>query len=365
MASSLEGHLSQTYNPGFHTSFSQANRIQEGAFKSPLSEKVVSVYKDLNDFKIKQALENPEGYEAHYELNKKNILSLAEGVAGTALILGPGNAQDIPLLELARQFDQITIVDIDMFAMQKVINNLPANLQNKIHPVQKDLTGFISFISEKIENLDSSVSEMECLDITARIIHETVHKALNSSSVSSSTKYNFVVSSMLTSQLFSEIDAYIMRVFEKKYPGIAQKKGSSPNYMSSLIRLMKHVCIEHLENLSEWTHADGKIYYADITHISAFRYEQVTEEDFLLNVIDTCLALPNEEIDNKIKEIFKSLKDVQQWNWQTSIPKVCEHCVTYGSMTKVAAFCLQPKDQYPLREHWINIRLGNIEPKII
>lgn len=318
-----------------------------------LSQQVILIYQTVNENLLHH--ENlftqgrtDEGYSAHFERNRRNILSLAEGLCGEALLLGFGNGRDTPLAQLATQFDRVTIVDIDMFSVNKAITKLPPHLQGKIIPIQKDLTGILGLISEKIENFDSEVSDIECLNRLSQIIIEGMH---NRECVALTKKYQLVVSSMLTSQLFSEIHRYVMDVSLKKYPRIQEKQSST--FTSAISQLGFKVCQSHLDDLANWTLSNGRIYYADTTKVDTMEAEFGWGPKGLAvrtKITKTNEALPNEEINRKIHILFSSLREVDTWKWNTqgvqvnvrSKPPVM---LSPGCRMHVAAYFLQPKSE--------------------
>jgi hypothetical protein len=313
-------------------------RIPE-CFKKKFSEQVELYYKESNESILQNANSN-----IHYERNKKNIISCAEGLTGRALILGFGNGLDIPLSELAIQFDQITVVDIDVVSMKKAIAPLPRALQNKIRILQEDLSGMLSFISQNIEELSSDLSEAECNSLVINIISkgmETRQRRLFSE------KYHFVVSSMLTSQLYSILWEYIEKILIKKFPGRIFKSATEINNSLSDLTVVP-LCIDHLEHLSEWTVPGGKIYYADTTHIEAVDIEQVegekkTEKKGAKVVRHE--TLPYDVINKKINNIF-NINKIEHWDWTVNSLYFCsptKNCLQAGHLFKVTAHFLETK----------------------
>lgn len=59
-------------------------------------------------------------------------METAAGLKGKALLLGVGNATDIPLATLAEQFDQLTLVEVDQESVVSAVQALPIKSQEKI-----------------------------------------------------------------------------------------------------------------------------------------------------------------------------------------------------------------------------------------
>src|ERR1700733_5174020 len=171
-------------------------------FKDFVIPNVESSYKGGNEALKKLASKNPQGYEIHFKKNKNNILSYANEVQGRVLVLGFGNGDDIPLEEMALKFEEIDLVDMDISAMQKAVDKLSPTLQNKVHLIKQDLSGLISYISKRFAEFDFNVPEIRCLENASQILSDSINHA---EPIQLSRKYNFVVSSMLTSQLHANI----------------------------------------------------------------------------------------------------------------------------------------------------------------
>lgn len=325
--------------------------------QKPLPRRVNLFYKTANENLVGIASENSKDYNDHFEHNKRNILSLAKNLQGEALILGLGNGDDLPLPELAYQFKQITALDIDVKAMHKAIQKLPAPLRNRFVLVQKDVTGVLSMISEKMQSLLANlIPEKECLEMTADIMDESILE-YDRTFLSSKKKYDFVISSMLTSQLFSQIIPSIMNVLEQKYPGIQQRQHSCQKLQDSYQNFGNNVCRMHFNHLLDWTHTESKIYYADNTHRTYVHLDAVehmknpSKPTYKLD--EPRETLPIETINKAIKTNFLSLKDEDSWIWRCRPPLVIFKPYLHsqsGIMMRVVAHFLQPKALFKEKE---------------
>jgi hypothetical protein len=88
---------------------------------------------------------NREGWRAHAKRNRAFIEEAAGGCAqkNLAVVLGAGQAFDLPLTELARDFARIVLVDIDGAALDATIAATfkDAGLRAKVEPRVLDLSG--------------------------------------------------------------------------------------------------------------------------------------------------------------------------------------------------------------------------------
>jgi hypothetical protein len=303
-----------------------------------LSKRVIAYYQDSNQFILES-----DKYDSHYDKNKKNILLCAQGLSGTALVVGLGNGLDIPLEDMANQFERVTVLDIDMVAMGKAIKRLPPHLQKKIYPVQKDLTGLLSLISGDIKQLKSNMSDDSFIKSLSTIIMDCLQKR---QACSFPEKYHFVVSSMVTSQLFSQISIYLETVMEedlkKMCPEtIVRLRHFLVEYLAPIL------CTQHFEQLSEWTKAGGKIYYADTSYGEMVDVEFTDEKRKETYVKQRVIhpTLPIEEVETKIKEIFQ-INRTENWKWQRVAPVMAPNLqlnIQSGQVFQISALFLQPK----------------------
>ena len=81
--------------------------------------------------------------EAILDSAKIALGRVPEGQSKKALLLGVGNALDIPLQELVEKFDRLTIVELDRESTENAIKQLSPSLQAKIKLVEgQRITGF-------------------------------------------------------------------------------------------------------------------------------------------------------------------------------------------------------------------------------
>jgi hypothetical protein len=113
-----------------------------------------------------------EGWGAHAQRNRAYITEAAGRTAGRALavVLGAGHAFDLPLVDLARQFEKLVLVDIDGLALEQTVSEVfkdPA-LRSRLELRILDLTGINGALVERVEALvngpESSSEVLEQLE---------------------------------------------------------------------------------------------------------------------------------------------------------------------------------------------------------
>src|ERR1700722_16896852 len=86
----------------------------------------------------------PPVVDKHVAASKRMILAAAARTAGRrAIVLGPGRCQEIPLAELAAQFEYVLLVDLDREAVEQGLAaaDLPPEARAKIEIKIADLIG--------------------------------------------------------------------------------------------------------------------------------------------------------------------------------------------------------------------------------
>ncbi|OPX94465.1 MAG: hypothetical protein A4E53_00064 [Pelotomaculum sp. PtaB.Bin104] len=81
----------------------------------------------------------------------------------SVIVFGPGSCNDIPLDLLAKNFSQITLVDIDIISAQKAIERLDISLRSKVLLKQMDISGLGKLFTriQDLSNINASASEIE------------------------------------------------------------------------------------------------------------------------------------------------------------------------------------------------------------
>ncbi len=154
-------------------------------------------------------------YQSHFGFCKKAILAAAEGLRGTALILGAGGCHDIPLAELASQFDRITLVDFNLSLAEKALKSVSHALRGKIEVRQADLSGVWSEFSTRAEALALSVPQEGLADKILELLPEVISHRRKFDYLEKGA--NFVVSSLLSSQLPHYLVEYLTLLTKRVY----------------------------------------------------------------------------------------------------------------------------------------------------
>lgn len=316
---------------GYHCSAHPKKMGEQYSFTIQEFSELMLQYENINVELLKLGSGLPESYQAHYQRNRQNILSHAENLTGQAIVLGYGNGRDIPLEELARQFNRVTIVDIDRHAMMQSLQKLPAALRSKVIPIEKDLTGMVEIIKSSLEKLPADLSAKQYLDRLTDILSNAVD---NTPPLLENDHFDFVVSSMLTTQLHSAIDLMIKDRLSMIAPAVLDNNEFQEDYGDLYYKFTEVLCDKHLLNLEALSKPEARIYYAD----TAVAESTELNEDGTLEKIDQQETLPNDFIERKIDRYFRQTKDAEDWEWETIHPTEENQ---EGSMMRVIAYYLE------------------------
>lgn len=175
-------------------------------------------------------------------------------------ILGVSDAKDIPLLELAEQFDQIKLVDIDESSMLKLINCLPQNLSPKVSIHVLDLTN-----GTAIELTNAAQTIIDKARSPKEAYRKIVDLYLNTETTLDLTaltalRANYLISSVVASQLLPIPDKWINGYFHKKF-GRNLRDIHSEKYLKAKTRFFQKLFHQHAQ-LLESLIGDGIAYWS-------------------------------------------------------------------------------------------------------
>jgi hypothetical protein len=154
-------------------------------------------YNDLNN----QAKDGVNYWRSHQQ-NLNNLFDMAMNKTSDynkAIILGAGNCNDIPLINIANKYNETTLLDIDKGNINHAKSLLPADVQSKIKVVSGDLTSTYENNAEKFMRIVLKGQ----LPQVSHMISNWVKPSDKSSIKCLSKKYSLVVSSTVSTQLIA------------------------------------------------------------------------------------------------------------------------------------------------------------------
>lgn len=205
-------------------------------------------------------------WRSHIDNSRRFIMEGARELShGTATILGVSDAKDIPIEDLARHFDTINLVDIDAESLSRVTATIEPPLRDKLRTHVLDITaGCVSQLTERsAEIINDANSPRRAHRQLAKLYEDTVpnrhlqhYRAL---------KADYVVSSVVASQLMPVADRWIGRRYEQKF-GQALGAAASDAYLQSINNLSERLVDQHAALLEYLCLPGGKVYWSLDTH---------------------------------------------------------------------------------------------------
>jgi len=312
-----------------------------------LSQSVIASYEGFNKTLLKYSADPKFSYALQHSQIRESIdkystevkATLGTATSGTALILGFGNGNDIPLCELTNKFSRIILVDIDKSAMQKAIAKLPSIMQTHIDLVQCDLTGMLPFLSKELELLDPTLPEETCLGKVTEIMKAALQEPCILPPLG---KHYFVISSFVTTQLYTLIDEYVVTVLEKMHPKIRiALQDQFSDYRTTMNNVAVHICKEHLKLISESTDPTGKIYYADNTYVEIVKSWTVgSKKEPDLKAITKCALMPVLVVREALLELFIP-KSSSYWKFTHPLTSSLSQGIRLNQTLTTAIFFLE------------------------
>lgn len=273
-------------------------------------------------------------YREHVENSSRLILDAASTVpkGGNVLVLGLGNAMEIPLIPLLDQFDSITAVDIDEPALTRTFNALPSDLQRKVKPVVDDISGMSAdFCDIAMHALENTTSH----DAFFNKFGEAIGK-FPPPQTDFGHDYQLVISSLVLSQLVHYPIGYIDKMVKRKYSNYSRPSTESEVWLvRSLDRLIQRVDKQHMELLAKSVSAKGQVYFSDHTDAYSVDTDHNNQNIFrqLHNQEKDIVALEDCMNENFVIEKWR------EWMW-IQVPPHAEQ--EEGSAFKIRGYSLAP-----------------------
>lgn len=273
-------------------------------------------------------------YQNHFERIRRAVARAFEGLKNTALIVGVGAAHDIPLDELARTFDKIRLVDIDLRYTRKAIDQLPAGLRDKFEVEEADLSGVMEELCERAESLAKEGLEYD----------EFIEKILDLLPALKKQKFpyqemecSFVCSVLVGTQIGGHVLGYLEDLTMKRYG----EHFHAGNREEELSRFIGSLLVEHIDELGGLVKRDGRIYYADhfsMKKVAHFQSDKEAVEQEFGEEFFSGAYRAQEQIDIRFKTLAK-----EEWGWglpvHTSLQKEAGETVDEdGTVHKVDIF---------------------------
>jgi hypothetical protein len=217
--------------------------------------------------------ERSDYWEPHVANSRRRILEAASRCErhSRALVLGAGNCTEIPLEELARNFDEVVLTDLDDASMAAAVEDLPDDLVAKVHVQVQDVT---SFAGPLMRRLWQAVESSETAEQAFERIRGSLSGLPADDLATKLPEADLVVSSLVLSELHRYPLNYAARLARDKF---GKRLAAWEGYEGFRARLQQVALDDHLRLLAGACRRGGAVYFAD-TIARGPLYEKIAAE---------------------------------------------------------------------------------------
>ena len=294
-----------------------------------IPQKSLKALEEINELLLEQSDFFKEHQALHLESSKQEILETAqfaldqapEGQPKKAVILGIGHALDIPLPELVKMYDHVTIVEMDDKTVRPVIEKLPPDLQKKVKVVIADVSGIIGKVSKKLQNIARGLLPTPRLLALLRVrcILKKASKEVTKSAPDLGNGYAFVCSQLLSSQLMTMLTAKELQTGNHTLNRLKYDKFGKLECKQEWQELAKSTQQAHIGYLAQLVSPQGIVQFADTytsrDGIVIVHNEGASEQKtpYYKNTKMVCEDKVNEAIEAKFEQVKEA-----SWTFQQS-----------------------------------------------
>ena len=249
-----------------------------------------------------------ERYEAywspHIKRSHRRILAAAKlaGKRSTAIVLGAGKCREIPLEQLAEQFQQVILVDLDGNSMREAVSLLPPPLRSRLQIRVADVTSFAKPLMEQMR--DAVETSRTAEEAFHRL--ETVYvEAPDIQRPPELPRAGLVISSLLLSELHWYPHRYADGLLQDKF-GVRLTDWSG--HVRARKQLERLALADHVSLLEKFCHPDGVIYFAD-TIAGGPLHEEIDVNERRRVFAELTLELSRHDLFRKVL-VEESVRDI-------------------------------------------------------
>ena len=164
---------------------------------------------------------NREGWWAHAKRNRAFVEEAASGCARRelAVVLGAGQAFDLPLPELARAFERLVLVDIDGAALDATISSAfkDPGLRARVEARVLDLSGINGQLARSVDQVMAGSGGSD--EIAAELAHLCCSYWLPERPrlLDADERADLLISDLLLSQIAWPQRVYALRLYEQRF----------------------------------------------------------------------------------------------------------------------------------------------------
>jgi hypothetical protein len=272
---------------------------------------------------------SPAHLEAIRALILEALARQGPGQLARVAVLGAGACTELPLEEIARQAEEIVLVDLDEFALQQARRQLPGQLQGRVRLVIADITGGVS------QNLEETLLAQRWQALLARgqaAVLEAAANCLDRCGVPQPPELaelrpgrcNLVISSLVVTQLWSYPLLDLTDLFNTLHPALAGQQHQHPLLGPAIEHFKEHIAQGHLRLLA-------RLLRSTVTAVLIAEDEGrlVPQAGQETQNLDAPLPLLPAKFNQLVEGVFSTVSAPRGWEWVSDLPSAVRPGRTY------------------------------------
>lgn len=198
-------------------------------------------------------------WRPHIEMSRRGILEAARLVRTprTALVLGAGRCIEIPVEELARQFQRVVLVDLDGESLRAALASVPESLRQKVELRHSDMTSFAEPLMEETAHIMERSEAAPIAIARLRSLYDRMDALRRPPDL---PRADLIVSSLVLSELFRYPSTFAAQLFRERFD---EDLAASRVYRSLWRKLRAFAMRDHAATIARLGQPGSIVYFAD------------------------------------------------------------------------------------------------------
>ena len=170
---------------------------------------------------------------------------------GSVVVFGAGKVYDIPIDELARDFDKVVLVDIDGAALERTQSAIDKKHRNKVEIRTKDLTGITAYMQKEIARIIAEANSPDSASDQLVEFFNSYYLPEGVQFLNDGEQVDMLVSGMVLTQIVYSPITYAGTEFVKKFGTQHAKTLNKKEYQLAYSRWLVQVQHDHIAALGQ------------------------------------------------------------------------------------------------------------------
>jgi hypothetical protein len=260
-------------------------------------------------------------------LQCKNIMLGAlqirpHSVSTSTIVLGAGACTEVPLAEMARQSDEVVLVDYDLASMQQGRDELSSTaLRKRVRLLQSDITGGAGVqLNRLVERLRWDKLDGQ----SARVVFDAVADCLEQCEIPDppevenvySGEFGAVISSLVLSQLFSYPLLDVLDTIQRRVPAYVDEQERHHRFQEAAQNFRVRIIQGHLHLLHTLLDEGGIVVL--LTDVRGFVFK-ISDTEHTSQPRQALPIVPR-IFPDLVRENFKVIEE-RRWEWIADLPE--------------------------------------------